>query len=63
MADVESTVAAPVAKVISVWAAVGITSWTEAAAFVAFLYSCILIIEWGWKKFKKERSCPPSPPI
>jgi hypothetical protein len=61
MAD-ESTVGMPVAKVISVWAAIGITSWTEAAAFVAFLYSCILIAEWFWKKFVKRKSCPPSPP-
>lgn len=40
----------PVAKVISLWAFIGITSWTEAAAFAGFLYSGLLIGEWLWKK-------------
>lgn len=31
-----------IAKIASVWAAVGITSWSEAASFVAFLYTLFL---------------------
>lgn len=46
----------PVAKVVSVWTAIGITSWAEAASFAAFLYSLILIGEWVWKK-AKARKC------
>lgn len=37
-------------KLTSVWAAVGITSWADFAAFLAALYSALLIIEWCWKK-------------
>jgi hypothetical protein len=40
----------PATKVISLWAVIGITSWTEAAAFAGFLYSMLLIGEWLWKK-------------
>ena len=39
-------------KVGSLWALIGVTSWTEAAAFLGFLYSAILILEWLWKKIK-----------
>lgn len=39
-------------KVGSLWALIGITSWTEAAAFLGALYSAILIAEWVWKKIK-----------
>lgn len=58
----DTTVSWPIAKIISVWAAIGVSSWTEAAAFVAFLYSCILIAEWLWKKLRKGKTCPPLPP-
>jgi len=44
----EGAVAA--AKLLSVWAAVGITSWADFAAFLAALYSLMLIGEWLWKK-------------
>jgi hypothetical protein len=37
-------------KLGSVWAAVGITSWAEAAAALAALYSLLLIGEFLWKK-------------
>lgn len=47
-------VAAPVAKVATAWAAVGITSWAEAASFLAFCYSAILIGEWAWKRFIRQ---------
>lgn len=33
--------------------AVGINDWGDAAALMAFLYSCILIGEWVYKKLKK----------
>lgn len=49
-------IAAPVLKVASAWAAVGITSWADAASFVAFCYTMILIIEWAYKKIKMRRS-------
>jgi hypothetical protein len=45
-----SVVAAPVIKVVSAWAAVGFTSWTDVAAFLAAIYSLLLIAEWVWKK-------------
>lgn len=44
-------IAAPVAKVASVWAVVGVSSWADAAALAAFIYSMLLITEWFWKKF------------
>jgi hypothetical protein len=37
-------------KLSSAWAAVGITSWADAASALAFLYTLILIGEWLWKK-------------
>lgn len=43
------TTATQVAKVVSAWAFIGITSWAEAASFVAFLYSCWLLGEKIWK--------------
>lgn len=48
---VQSTVSAPVVKVVSVWAAVGFTSWSDVAAFLAAVYSLLLILDWVWKKF------------
>ena len=38
------------AKVGSVWAAVGITSWADAASAIAFLYTAMLAGDWIWKK-------------
>lgn len=57
MADLSApnTVAAPVAKIFSAWAAVGITSWSEAAGALAAIYTFILICEWCWKKYKHWR--------
>lgn len=46
-----ASIEAPVVKAVSVWATVGITSWSDAAAFVAFLYSVVLLSEWFWKRF------------
>jgi len=46
----------PVAKVLSLWAVIGITSWADAAAFAAFVYSLILISEWVWKKLARPYS-------
>lgn len=34
---------------------IGVTSWGDAAALAAFLYSCILIGEWAWKKLRARR--------
>jgi hypothetical protein len=41
------------AKLGSVWAAVGITSWADLAAVLAALYSAMLIGEFIWKKVLK----------
>lgn len=38
------------AKLVSVWALVGITSWADAAAMLAAIYSMLLITEFAWKK-------------
>ena len=46
----ESTVPAPGVKLVSVWAAVSFTSWADVAAFLAAVYSLLLIGEWLWKK-------------
>lgn len=44
------TIEQPLAKFISLWALIGITSWTDFAAFLGALYSMLLIGEWMWKK-------------
>lgn len=38
------------AKLSTAWAAVGITSWADAASALAFLYTLVLLGEWLWKK-------------
>lgn len=38
------------AKIGTAWAAVGITSWADAASALAFLYTLLLIGEWVWKR-------------
>lgn len=37
-------------RIASLWALVGITSWADFAAFVAAIYSLLLIGEWLWKR-------------
>ena len=39
------------AKLGSVWAAVGFTTWADVAAFLAALYSALLVGEFLWKKW------------
>lgn len=46
----DSDISWPVAKALSLWAAIGITSWADFASFVAGMYSLVLICEWFWKK-------------
>lgn len=53
MNDHQGQIAGQVTKVLTVWAAIGITSWAEAASFAAFLYSMVLLAEWFWKKLIK----------
>lgn len=48
--DQNAPISHPVAKIISLWAIIGISSWTEAAGFVGFVYSLILIGEWAWRR-------------
>lgn len=52
------SVSNPIFKAGTLWAAVGITSWSDVAsaaqtfaAVAAFLYSILLIGEWFWRKF------------
>jgi hypothetical protein len=49
----DNQIGAPVAKLLTVWAAIGITSWADAASFLAFCYSLLLIGEWFWKRLIK----------
>ena len=42
------------AKVVTLWAGIGITSWADAASFAAFLYSLVLLGEWAWKRFLRD---------
>lgn len=52
----QHTVAHPVAKIITAWAAaLGIASWSDVAAALAALYSLILICEWLWKKLRNRK--------
>jgi hypothetical protein len=50
MTPEQKEAAVSVMKGGSVWAAVGITSWSDVAAIAATLYSLLLIGEWLWKK-------------
>lgn len=50
----DGRIAWPLAKVLSVWAAIGITSWAEFASFVAGMYSVALLGEWVWKKIGRN---------
>lgn len=50
MNDRADVITQPVTKVVTVWAAVGITTWADLASFLAAMYSIILIGEWAWKK-------------
>lgn len=52
--DKSTTVAAPLFKAVSVWAAIGITSWSDVASAAAFVYTLILIADWCWKKFLRD---------
>ncbi len=50
--DKETTVATA-AKIGGVWTMVGITSWSEAASFAAFIYTSWLIGQKAWKEVIK----------
>jgi len=50
-----NSIGEPVLKLVSVWAAVGITSWADAASALAAIYTCLLIGEWVYKKFYKKK--------
>jgi hypothetical protein len=59
--DHANDISAPILKFGTVWGAVGIANWADLAAaaqalagFAAFIYSCILIGEWLWKKGGRE---------
>lgn len=34
---------------------IGINTWGDAAAMLAAMYSALLIIEWFWKRFKRNK--------
>lgn len=48
--DQHTSVDHAAAKVASVWAATLFTSWADVAAFLAAIYSLLLIGEWLWKR-------------
>jgi len=50
MSDQKTDIAAPIFKVASAWALIGVTSWAEFASFLAACYTMMLIAEWTWKK-------------
>ena len=63
-------VSQPVAKMITAWSGVGIaeflqqlgiTSWADAAAAAACMYSMLLIVEWAYKKISLLRHPPDKP--
>lgn len=53
--DDKSTIGIIIAKLGSVWVAVGISNWSDAAAFAAFVYTMALLGDWTWKKWKAWR--------
>ena len=56
MMEQHTSVAHPVLKIITAWAAaLGIGSWSDLAAALAALYSLILICEWLWKKLRNRK--------
>lgn len=46
-----NAVSMPVVKVITAWAAVGITSWADVASILAALYTFLLLLDFLWKRF------------
>jgi len=55
--DMEPDTKAGMTKAGIAWAGVwlaklGITTWSDVAAFLAALYSLILICEWLWKRLR-----------
>lgn len=47
---VVNTVTNQGAKIGVVWVSIGITSWAEAASFLAFVLSALALVEYVWKK-------------
>lgn len=37
-------------KIGAIWVAIGVSSWSEAAGFLAFILSFLALSEWVWKK-------------
>ena len=49
----DNTVALPLVKIGTAWAAAfGLKSWGDVASFCAAVYTILLIGEWLWKKVK-----------
>jgi len=58
MNDTTDPISSPVLKIISAWIAagfaqIGVSSWSDFAAFVAGMYTCMLAIEFLWRKIVK----------
>lgn len=50
-AEQSTSVAHPLAKAGTALAAgFGVSSWSDAAALIAFIYTACLLLEWLWKK-------------
>lgn len=37
-------------KIVAIWLGIGVSSWSEAAAFFAAVLSFLALAEWVWKK-------------
>lgn len=37
-------------KIMAIWLSIGVSSWSEAAAFFAAVLSFLALTEWVWKK-------------
>ena len=37
-------------KLAAIWTVIGVSSWSEAAGFLAFILSSLALTEWMWKK-------------
>ena len=44
-----------VAKILSMWTLIGVSTWGEAASVIAFVYTLCLLSEWLFKKYRALR--------
>ena len=44
-----------VAKILSMWTLIGVSTWGEAASVIAFVYTLCLLSKWLFKKYRTLR--------